>query len=47
MVYILCYCFSKVTIRWTPEARKVMSSTPDEKLPCEVLIIAVGPAASG
>lgn len=38
---------STTNIRWSPLVHAELLKTPDNKLPCETLIVAVGPAASG
>ncbi|XP_071135747.1 proteasome assembly chaperone 1-like isoform X2 [Mytilus edulis] len=40
-------CFERVTALWTRAAKHSMSESGEGKLPCEILIIAVGPAATG
>ena len=46
-VSLTIFYFSKVTARWNAVAKKTMSESSNGKLPAEILIIAVGPAATG
>ena len=39
-------CFSS-RIRWSPLIRSELLKTPDGKLPCQIMIVAVGAAAAG
>ncbi|XP_045197531.2 proteasome assembly chaperone 1-like [Mercenaria mercenaria] len=38
---------STTNVRWSPVVRAELLKKPDGKLPCQILIIAIGPAAAG
>ena len=46
VIIIFHYPFSS-RIRWSPLIRAELLKTPDNKLPCQIMIVAVGAAAAG
>jgi hypothetical protein len=47
VTYEVFLLFIRTNIRWSPVVRAEVLKKPDGKLPCQSLIIAIGPAASG
>ena len=39
--------FFSARVRWSPLVRAELLKTPDNKLPCQIMIVAVGAAAAG
>ena len=39
--------FFSTRVRWSPLVRSQLLKTPDHKLPCQIMIVAVGAAAAG